>query len=81
MPALPEPFVINVAQEQLDGKPIARLVIGVRPVQVAHRFAACGEMNFRNSSRVARFSLSDFDTLSHFPPPRAPARQPPGYIR
>jgi hypothetical protein len=51
-------------------KPIPRLVIGVRSAQVGH---ARGQVDFRNRSRVARFSLLNFDALSHSPPP---ARNP-----
>ena len=49
-----------------SSKPIPRLVICMCPMQVRHRLASRGQVDFRNIERVARpFSFADFDTLSH----------------
>jgi len=49
-----------------SSKRIPRLVICMCPMQVRHRLASRGQVDFRNIERVARpFSFADFDTLSH----------------
>jgi hypothetical protein len=44
-------------------------------MQVRHRLASCGQVDFRDIERVARpFSFSDFNTLGHPIPVQANSR-------